>query len=506
MARVRDNLIANLGGATWSTIVSVAFVPIYIHILGVEAYGLLGILVTLQAALSVLDLGLSTTLTRELARLSAQPSGARTMRDLVRTLEVVYWLVACAMGLFVMAVAPWIAHRWVQSSHIPPSTIQRAIVIMGLSIALQWPQSLYNGGLSGLQRQVLLSGLNAFLATVRGAGAVAVLWFISPTIEAFFVWQLVSSALATLAGWWCLWRALPPAQDAWGTRTSFGLLRGVWRFAAGNTGITIAGLILTQIDKVTLSRLLTLEMFGYYMIAVTAASVVPRVVGPVFTALYPRFTQLLSLTDEAALSNLYHRGSQMMAVLILPLACMMAVYAKEILLLWTRDPIVAERTALVLTLLIAGRALNGLLHVPVALQLAFGWTSLSLYINVVSVAVLAPMIVILASRYGAVGGAAAWAFLNVGYVVVSVSVMHRRILPLERRKWYVSDCGIPLLATMVACGLGRLWINSHLNRAVLFASLAGMSALAVVACLAVTPVFTKSLIAQWRKVEMPIAT
>jgi O-antigen/teichoic acid export membrane protein len=506
MARVRDNLIANLGGATWATIVSIAFVPIYIRILGVEAYGLLGILVTLQATLSFLDLGLSTTLTRELARLSVQPSGARIMRDLVRTLEVVYWLVAAAMGLFVIAVAPWIAHQWIQSSHIPPSTVQRAIVIMGLSIALQWPQSLYNGGLSGLQRQVLLSGLNAFLATVRSGGAVLVLWFISPTVEAFFVWQLVSSALATLAGWWSLWRALPPAADARGARTSLELLRGVWRFAAGNTGITITGLILTQTDKVTLSRLLSLEMFGYYMIAVTATTVVQRVVGPVFTALYPRFTQLLSLGDEAALSSLYHRSSQMMAVLILPLTCMMAVYSKEILFLWTRDRVVAERTALILTLLVIGRALNGLVHVPAALQLAFGWTSLGLYINLVSVTLLVPMIVILASRYGAVGAAAAWVLLNVGYVAISVSVMHRRILLRERSQWYVWDFGIPLLATALACGVGRFWIDISLNRTVLFASLMGMSAFAVMACLSVTPVFTKSVIGQCRRVVVPVVT
>ena len=47
--------------------------PFYIKLLGIEAYGLVGFYVTLLAALQVLDLGISPTINREMARHSVRP-------------------------------------------------------------------------------------------------------------------------------------------------------------------------------------------------------------------------------------------------------------------------------------------------------------------------------------------------------------------------------------------------------------------------------------------------
>ncbi len=62
----------------------------------------------------------------------------------------------------------------------------------------------------GLQRQVLLNGFNIFMATIRGGGAVLILWLVSPTIQAFFGWQIVSSGLQSFLVALLLWRSLPP--------------------------------------------------------------------------------------------------------------------------------------------------------------------------------------------------------------------------------------------------------------------------------------------------------
>ena len=47
---------------------SLAFVPLYIKFMGIESYGLVGIFVSLPALFGVLDMGLSTTLNRELTK------------------------------------------------------------------------------------------------------------------------------------------------------------------------------------------------------------------------------------------------------------------------------------------------------------------------------------------------------------------------------------------------------------------------------------------------------
>lgn len=189
---------------------ALVFIPLYIKFMGIEAYGLVGIFATLQALFSLLDMGLGATVNREMARLSVLPGKAQEMHDLVRSLELIYWLIALVIGVAVMLLAPYIAHDWVNPGRLSPDLIQHAVMLIGLAMALQWPVSFYSGGLMGLQRQVLLNVLNIGVGTFRGFGAVLVLWLVSPTIFAFLIWQMLVSALNVALAGFFLQRSLPP--------------------------------------------------------------------------------------------------------------------------------------------------------------------------------------------------------------------------------------------------------------------------------------------------------
>src|SRR6202451_1874160 len=109
LPRFRHGLLANLAGSAWSTLMQLVCVPLYIRFLGIEAFGLIGFYLMSQAVLQVLDLGLSPTMNREMARYSVQPEKADEARDLVRTLEAGYWLIGIAIGAIILAAAPWLA-------------------------------------------------------------------------------------------------------------------------------------------------------------------------------------------------------------------------------------------------------------------------------------------------------------------------------------------------------------------------------------------------------------
>jgi O-antigen/teichoic acid export membrane protein len=93
MSLIRRNVIANIAGRGWSLLISLAVVPIYIRLLGMEAFGLIGLHLTIAAFISLLDFGLGTVINRELARYSTNRSVPQSARDLVRTLGPVYVLV-----------------------------------------------------------------------------------------------------------------------------------------------------------------------------------------------------------------------------------------------------------------------------------------------------------------------------------------------------------------------------------------------------------------------------
>jgi O-antigen/teichoic acid export membrane protein len=453
---VTRNIIANVGGSVWVGLMSLAFIPLYIRFMGIEAYGLVGFFVTLQALFSLLDLGLSTTLNREIARLSAQEGTEREIRNLLRSMEIIYWAIGLLSATVIVALSHVIAYRWVHAEHLSVATIQRAVMATGLVVAVQWPLSLYSGGLLGLQRQVLLNGINAIAATARGIGAVLILWLLSPSIVAFLLWQAAISLAHTVTVAVILWRRLSGPHGS--ARFDGAAIRSIHRFAAGMVGISALAIMLTQVDKLILSKLLSLEAFGYYTLAGTVAASLYRLVTPLFTALFPRFAQLAA-TDENALVSVYHRACQCMTALIVPVAVVIAFFSRELLQLWTRSDVTARAAAPILTLLVLGTAVNGLLNLPYALQLAYGWTRLSLTANAIAVLILVPALFVAASRYGAVGAARVWCMYNFGYALVVIHIMHRRILPGQEWRWYGQDVGLPLVVALTATALTRVVVT-----------------------------------------------
>ncbi len=453
------NTVANFAGSIWVALISLLFVPVYLHYLGVEAYGIIGVFTGLQAILSLLDLGLSPALSRELARLSAFSDKAFEMRDLTRTLETVNWAISAFILVFLLGISPPLTHYWIQPGELSPNTVLQCLMIMSVSTAAQFANGLFVGGLMGLQRQAGLNLINSVFASVKALGAVVVIAYFSRTIQAFLIWQTAVTLIQTVLTYFFLHASLPKSEAP--ARFNSPMLKQVWRFAAGTTAIGVVATVLTQTDKVILSRLLTLEYFGYYTLATTvSATGLSVIVGAINNAVYPELARLVALEDETSLRRLYHYSCQLMSVLLIPAATILAFFAPEILLLWTRNETIAANTSALLTLTAVAFGLRGLIWLPFHLQLAYGWTKLSFYSNLIAIFVLVPLMIFGVIYYGAVGGAAAAVALSVGHILFAMYFMHRRILNGELMKWYLQDVVLPLAAVLIVCGSSRYFTSA----------------------------------------------
>jgi O-antigen/teichoic acid export membrane protein len=482
---LKKNIFANFAGSFWQTLMGLLFLPLYIKYIGIESYGLLGVFGILQVILGLLDVGLGGTLTREMARLSVLPNKGQEMRNLVRTIEILYWCIAAFAGIVIISMSTVIAYHWINPGKLSPIIIVQAFIIMGFNTIIQMPVGFYTGGLIGLQKQILINTMNVILSTVRSLGALFILIFVSPTIQAFLLWQTATSLLSVYLFAYVLWNNLPRAEEK--TVFQLQLLKAIWKFTAGMGSISVLSVILTQLDKVILSKLLSLEMFGYYSLASLVAMNVTRIFSPIFYNVYPRLTQLVSINDTDELIKLYHKSCQFIAVLVLPVTVVLALFSYEVIFLWTQNPVTAEKTYLIVSVMVCGTAMNGLMNLPYALQLAFGWTKLSVLKNIIAVALMVPLIIYLSMTYGALGAASAWLILNFGYILFEIPVMHNRLLKKEMGNWYWKDVCIPLAASISVAGLGRFLIHGQISKYVLVTQLAAVSLVTLSATLAVVP-------------------
>jgi O-antigen/teichoic acid export membrane protein len=461
---VTRNIVANFAGKTWAGALGLLVTPVYLRMLGAEAFGLIGIWTSLQALLSILDLGLSGTLGRELARLSGRNDGAAAdeMRDLTATFAVVFAGIGIISGAAIYTLAGVIAGHWIRVEHLPPAAAARAVQLMGVVFAVQWPMGLLNGALMNLQYQGRANLINTTFGTLRAAGAILILWLVSSSIGAFFAWQAILTGLQLIANIVVLDRSLP----ATGRRGSFrvDLLRRNARLAAGITGAHATGVLLSQADKLVLSRALTLGEFGYYSLATTIAGALYPLIGPVFSACSPRLCQLVGEGMPAAVARFYHRSSQLMSVVVFPPALILALFATQVVWVWTGNRTAADAVSGALPLLAAATAIHGLMFSPWALQLACGSTRLTVIANVITAIVVLPLMWGATRLFGMAGAAAGWTISITAVAAGVLPRMHKQLLPGELRPWLLADVGLVLAVGLVISSAGRVFLPRGLTR------------------------------------------
>lgn len=444
---LKSNLFANYLGQGWTAVMALAFIPLYIKYLGMEAFGLIGLFGVLQAWLILIDLGMTPTLNREMALFKAGTSSLQSIHNLLRSLEILCFSLAFMITLSLTIASGYLSTEWIKAEAYSPSVIASALSAMALVLALRFVEGIYRGSLFGLQQQVLYNRFNAFFATLRYGGAVAVLAFISQSIQAFFIWQALVSLLSIYFFSLFVHRALPKPPIS--PTFSFQAISEIWKFAAGMISISFLALLLTQVDKLILSRTLSLQSFGYYAFATTVATSLPLIIGPITQAIYPVIVELSTLDDDKALISIYHKGAQLVTVLTAPLAMILSVYGSGVVLIWSGNTNLAINTGPILFPIVIGTFLNGLMWMPYQCQLAHGWTSLTVKSNILAVIVLIPAILWVTPRYGAIGAAWIWVALNSAYVLTYIHFMHRRLIPREKVRWYFDDVFLPVFGVSI---------------------------------------------------------
>lgn len=444
---VKRNLTANFIGQGWTALMGMVFIPVYIKYLGMDSYGLIAIFGLLHTWLALLDMGMAPTLNREMARFVGGLYTPESIRDLLRSVETFAVSIAVLIIAGVWLASGWLATNWIKSEALSDHVVSNAIAIMGLVIGLRFVENIYKSCIIGLQRQALLNAVVSSLATLRGLGAVAVLAWFSPTIDAYFYWQAFISVLAL--GLLAVFTYVNIPKPSRQIKFSLAALISIRSFLAGMFGTTLLSMLLMQIDKVMLSKLLTLSEYGYYALAVVVAGAVNTISAPITQAIFPRLSALHAANDEKTFNKVFHSSCQMISVLLGSASIILMIYSSEILALWSSNQAIVANASALVSVLALGNLLNGLLRIPHMAQLAHGWTSLAVKINIFAVIVVVPLIYFATHRFGALGAAWVWVALNTAYMLVASHIMFNRIMSDQKWNWYVKDVAMPIVGAAI---------------------------------------------------------
>ncbi len=80
---LKRNILANYASQIYVMVVGIVMVPLYIEYMGAEAYGLVGFFAMLQTWFQLLDIGLTPTMAREMARFQGGATDALSLRRFI---------------------------------------------------------------------------------------------------------------------------------------------------------------------------------------------------------------------------------------------------------------------------------------------------------------------------------------------------------------------------------------------------------------------------------------
>lgn len=445
ISRVKKNIIANFIARTAGFVMTYFFTPLFLKLLGIESFGVIGFFSTLMGILLVTDIGLTASLTRETARLSALDDSEKELKDVIRTYEIIYICISIVIAIFMWFGSSYIVDNWLKVGKLNISQLVLAIKIMGIAIACQLPSGLYFGGLMGLQKQVSANSLQLVWSVFRGLGTIIVLWLISPTILAFAICQLIANLVYLVVLWKTLWNSLPQNNKKIKPSFDFNIFLLNWRYSFGIAGVSLLSTIILQADKILVSKSFTLDVLGYYTLAGTLALLPIMISNPITSAMFPKFITLIELKNSKQLISVYHRTCKLVALMIFPVSFTVMFFTQNILYAWTGSSLIANESAWIASLLVLGQIMQVITAVPFSFASANGKTKLLLIVQIFCVIIFIPSLIHLMHIYGVIGAGYAWVLMNVLVIPGYMYFLHKVYLPGEFLKWFKHDVLLPTI-------------------------------------------------------------
>lgn len=423
---VKTNILANYLGAGVIALAPLLALPWYLSALGPAQFGLIGVMTLFQAVLGLLDAGMGQALVREMAvRFAVTETARLKTAALLFGFERIYWLFALLVGCLVWVFAHWIASSWLNLGTVPLSAGKIAVEGAAAIFVAQFPGSVYRSLLMGAQAQVRLNAVMLVSALLRhGCAVVAVVMW--PSLETYVLCHAVAALLETLIRRHMAWKLL--SVECRLVTWDAAELRPVWRTVIGLSGAALLGALTVQMDKIVLSRMATLEQFGFYTVASSVALGVLQFIHPLVQAVLPRAIQLRGA--PRALRSLCLKLSWLVAILVVAGALMFKLAGHWLLTTWLNNVHAVVVIYPLLTVLLAGTALNAFYNVGYIHWLVHDRVRRVLQVNLVSFVLAVTLVPWLVLWKGSMGATFGWLVINLIGLLLSLEWLKRK--PYEK--------------------------------------------------------------------------
>jgi O-antigen/teichoic acid export membrane protein len=387
----------NLAGVAVPILVGLVTVPLYLHAIGLERYGVLSIIWVLAGYFNFFDFGIGRATTQRMASLSNAPAEDRNR---------LFWSSVCStagLGLLsAVVVLPITAVAIARMTGDPAviSEARQSLPLIAILVMVSITISGVAGTLEGMRAFGAVNLISAVGSFLTATGPLATAYLIGPSIPNLVAATLLARLLVFLASLFFTVRLVPVRRPSFLDRASLMTLLkfGSWAFVS-----SLVGPLLVNFDRFAIGGLLGAKQVAYYVVGFNLIMLLLSLPGALTRALFPRLAELSDSDAQVRSIDAF----QLMIGLATPVTVVAMLAVTIFLTLWI-GPDVASHTAPATLILSFGLWANGLAQIPFIRLQAMGRSDISAKFHLIELPLYAAILFPAIWLLGIAGAALAW--------------------------------------------------------------------------------------------------
>ena len=332
-------------------IVGVLVLPWYQRLLGPDRFGVVALILSLQAFLLMLDLGTSTLVGRDVAASKNARGHLITWRAAVSLLHIVY------AGLLIVAI---FVNLFFNTPLAPLQVV--------LCLFLFWSLTVQNVGQSALlaKRQYAVSGIIQLIGVLgRAAMTLIALTYVSAELETFLSTQALTAVVQMMVTSWFCKKAL----DLENLPLDFRALRSrIGELVRCGTPLLLFGLsgaAVLQLDKAIIPMFVSpAALTPYFLASALCLTPISVLAGPVNQYFFPGIIESINNQDaKQTLKRLQILIIFICVIVAIPSA-LLWLWRESIINIWLHQQSISFEVVRYVEILLPGIALGALGYVP----------------------------------------------------------------------------------------------------------------------------------------------
>jgi len=416
---VTRNTFYNIAGGLVPTAAAILCIPYLLVQIGDEKFGVLTIIWALIGYSNLFDLGVSRSLTYEISRLN------RLNRNDISSTIVAGLLIAFCTGavgtILILLIGSAFTTSWMNIDVAFETDVYRSFFIISLAIIPVAANTAIRGALEGLNRFGSANFNRSIVGTLMFTLPALSVWIYGPFLECVS-WFLLSGriALVILSVGQIKYELFGlDYRKVGGLRWSFLVPVGkVKKLLSYGVWVAITGLIgplMTSGDRFIIARFVSVGLLPGYIIPQEGLQKLLLLPAALFSALFPRFTEM-DAVDVRAQYLIYYR----ITAISMGLICLCSAMLAHPVLAWWISPAFAEKSYPITLILCLGIWINSMAQAPYTLLHAKGQPKITAIFHLIELVIYMWLLLILLPSFGIIGAAYAWLIR----VVIDLVLLH----------------------------------------------------------------------------------